>query len=90
VVPGGIDLGGSSSLNLLVGDGDRLLELEVRVGHDAVMDSWERPAAAMGLPARTHDLLGTVEAGEAGRRPRFANHLEPAGVLARDAFARPG
>ena len=134
VVPGGIDLGGSSSLNLLVGDGDRryvarahrphvtperlgavqlargvlaaggvpaappvptrqgapwasvggrLLEVEAWVDHDAVMDSWERLAAAMGLLARTHDLLRAVEAGEAGRRPRFANHLEPADVLAR-------
>ncbi|HYN17545.1 MAG TPA: phosphotransferase [Actinomycetes bacterium] len=133
-VPGGNDLGGSSSLNLLVGDGDRryvarahrphvtperlgaiqlargalaaggvpaappvptrqgapwagvggrLLEVEAWVDHDAVMDSWERLAAAMGLLARTHDLLGGVDAGEAGRRPRFANHLEPADMLAR-------
>jgi hypothetical protein len=29
VVPGGIDLGGSSSLNLLVGDGDRGLEVRL-------------------------------------------------------------
>jgi Ser/Thr protein kinase RdoA (MazF antagonist) len=133
VVPGGIDLGGSSSLNLLVSDGDRryvarvhrphvtperlgaiqlargalaaggvpaippvptrqgapwasvggrLLEVEAWVDHDAVMDSWERLAAAMGLLARAHDLLGGVETGDAGRRPRFANHLEPADVLA--------
>jgi ATP-dependent Clp protease adaptor protein ClpS len=82
VVHGGSDLGGSSSLNLLVGDGGRLLEVEAWVDHDAVMDSWERLAAAMGLLARTHDLLRAVEAGEAGRRPRFANHLEPADVLA--------
>ena len=82
MVHGGSDLGGSSSLNLLVGDGGRLLEVEAWVDHDAVMDSWERLAAAMGLLARTHDLLRAVEAGEAGRRPRFANHLEPADVLA--------
>jgi homoserine kinase type II len=130
---GGIDLGGSSSLNLLANDGDRryvirvhrrhvtperlgaihqvrgalaaggvptatpvptlrgapwaslggrLLEVEAWIDHDAAMDSWARLDAAIGLLARAHDLMRSVEAGEAGRHPRFANHLEPADVLA--------
>jgi homoserine kinase type II len=129
---GWVDLGGSSSLNLLIGSGDgrlvvrvhrahvtperlaaihrarnallaggvpcarlvptlrgapwasfqgRLLEVEAHVEHDAVMDSWERLEAGMPLLARVHDLLRTVEVGAAGRRPRFANHLEPADVM---------
>ena len=126
-----VDLGGSSSLNLLVGDTggryvvrvhrphvtperlsaihqarhvllaggvpcsppvptlqgapwvslqDRLVEVEAYVDHDAVMDSWERLRVGMSLLAQTHNLLGQVEVGEAGRRPGFANHLEPADV----------
>jgi len=126
-----VDLGGSSSLNLLVGDTDRrcvvrvhrphvtperlgaihqargvllaggvpcaalvptlqgapwvsvegrLVEVEAYVDHDAVMDSWQRLEAGIGLLALTHNLLRHVEVGEAGRRPRFANHLEPIDV----------
>jgi homoserine kinase type II len=126
-----VDLGGSSSLNLLVGDGDhgcvvrvhrpyvtperlgavhqaraallaggvpcappvatlrdapwirvqgRLVEVEAFVGHDAVMDSWERLEVGMALLARTHNLLQHVQVGKEGRRPRFANHLDPADV----------
>jgi Ser/Thr protein kinase RdoA (MazF antagonist) len=129
----GIDLGGSSSLNLLVGDTERryvvrvhrphvgpgrlgaihqargvlrsggvpcspvirtldgepwvgfqgrLVEVEAYVDHDAVMDSWERVEVGMALLARTHNLLGRVEVGEEGRRPRFANHIEPVDVRA--------
>jgi Ser/Thr protein kinase RdoA (MazF antagonist) len=128
-----VDLGGSSSLNLLVGDGDRryvvrvhrphvtterlgalhqvrqvllagavpcatsittrqgepwvilagrLVEVEAYVDHDAVMDAWERLEVGMALLARTHNLLRQVRVGEAGRRPRFANHIEPADVQA--------
>jgi Ser/Thr protein kinase RdoA (MazF antagonist) len=62
--------------------GDRLLELEAYADHDAVMDSWERLETGMGLLARVHDLLRGVDTGRAGRRPPFANHLEPADVLA--------
>jgi Ser/Thr protein kinase RdoA (MazF antagonist) len=128
-----VDLGGSSSLNLLVGDADRryvvrvhrphvtperlsaihqarrallaggvpcvppvptlggaawvhlegrLVEVEAYVDHDAVMDSWQRLEAGMALQAKTHNLLRQLEIGEEGRRPRFANHLEPAEVTA--------
>jgi Ser/Thr protein kinase RdoA (MazF antagonist) len=124
-----VDLGGSSSLNLLVGDVDRryvvrvhrphvtperlgaihqarrallaggvpcalpvptrqgaawarfegrLVEVEAYVDHDAVMDSWPRLEAGMALLAPIHNLLRPLEVGEDGRRPRFANHLEPA------------
>jgi Ser/Thr protein kinase RdoA (MazF antagonist) len=126
-----VDLGGSSSLNLLVGDAagryvarvhrpsvtaerlgaihqarrallvggvpcapplptrqgaawvklaGRLVEVEAYVSHDAVMDSWQRLEAGMGLLAHTHNLLRQVRVGQEGRRPRFANHLEPADV----------
>jgi Ser/Thr protein kinase RdoA (MazF antagonist) len=128
-----VDLGGSSSLNLLVGDADRryvvrvhrpyvtvgrlgaihqarrallaggvpcalpdvtrqgegwatfegrLVEVEAYVNHDAVMDSWERLEVGMALLAQVHNLLRDLEVGEEGRRPRFANHLEPADVVA--------
>jgi Ser/Thr protein kinase RdoA (MazF antagonist) len=128
-----VDLGGSSSLNLLVGDADRrcvvrvhrphvtperlgaihqargvllaggvpcappvptlegapwvrlqgrLVEVEAYVDHDAVMDSWPRLEVGMALLAQTHNLLRHMQVGEEGRRPRFANHLEPAEVAA--------
>jgi Ser/Thr protein kinase RdoA (MazF antagonist) len=130
---GAVDLGGSSSLNLLVGDADRryvvrvhrphvtperlgaihqarrallaggvpcappvptlqdeawvylegrLVEVEAHVDHDAVMDSWRRLEAGMALLAHIHNLLRHLEVGEEGRRPRLANHLEPADVAA--------
>jgi hypothetical protein len=126
-----VDLGGSSSLNLLVGDAERsyvvrvhrphvsperlgaihqarrallvggvpcappvptlqgaawvkfegrLVEVEAYVDHDAVMDSWQRLEAGMALLAHAHNLLRSLEVGEEGRRPRFANHLAPADV----------
>ena len=121
-----VDLGGSSSLNLLVGGTDgryvvrvhrphvtpgrlgaihqarrtllvggvpcaspeptrqaqpwaafegRLVEVEAYVDHDAVMDSWQRLEVGMEVLAQVHNLLGDLEVGEEGRRPRFANHL---------------
>jgi Ser/Thr protein kinase RdoA (MazF antagonist) len=131
-----VDLGGSSSLNLLLGDGDRryvvrvhrrhvtterlaaihqargallaggvpcapvvatrrgapwvsvqgrLVEVEPYVDHDAVMDSWQRLEVGIALLAQAHGLLRHAEVAEASRRPRFANHLEPAEVQARTA-----
>lgn len=50
------------------------------VDHDAVMNSWPRLESGMGLLAQLHNLLRHLEVGEVGRRPRFANHLEPAAV----------
>jgi homoserine kinase type II len=58
----------------------RLVEVEAYVAHDAVLDSWQRLEAGMGLLARAHNLLRPLQVGEARRRPRFANHLEPAEV----------
>jgi Ser/Thr protein kinase RdoA (MazF antagonist) len=58
----------------------RLVEVEVYVDYDAVMDSWQRLEVGMALLARVHNLLRELEVGEEGRRPRFANHLEPADV----------
>jgi homoserine kinase type II len=58
----------------------RLVEVEAYVNHDAVMDSWPRLKAGVGLLAHTHNLLRQVQVGQEGRRPRFANHLEPADV----------
>jgi Ser/Thr protein kinase RdoA (MazF antagonist) len=128
-----VDLGGSSSLNLLLADADRrvvvrvhrahvtrgrlaavhqarrallaggvpcappvatlqgeawvsfegrLMEVEAYVDHDAVMDSWQRLDAGMALLAHAHNQLRHLEVGAQGRRPRFANHLEPADVAA--------
>jgi Ser/Thr protein kinase RdoA (MazF antagonist) len=59
-----------------------LVEVEAYVDHDAVMDSWERLEVGMTLLAQAHNLLRQVEVGEAGRWPRFANHLEPGEVAA--------
>jgi len=63
-----------------VGLEGRLVEVEAYVDHDAVMDSWPRLELGMALLAQAHNLLGRLEVGEEGRRPRFANHLEPAEV----------
>jgi homoserine kinase type II len=60
----------------------RLVEVEAYVDHDAALDSWPRLQVGMALLARTHDLLRQVRTAEEGRRPRFANHLEPAEVAA--------
>jgi Ser/Thr protein kinase RdoA (MazF antagonist) len=126
-----VDLGGSSSLNLLVGDADRryvarihrphltpqrldaihqarrallvggvpcappvptrqgapwasfegrLVEVEAYVDHDAAMDCWQRLSVGLALLAHTHNLLRPLEVGQEGRRPQFANHLEPVDV----------
>jgi hypothetical protein len=58
-----------------------LVAVEVYVDHDAVMDSWQRLEAGMALLAQVHNLLRDLEVGQEGRRPRFANHLEPAEVV---------
>jgi homoserine kinase type II len=58
----------------------RLVEVEAYVDHDAVMDSWERLEVGMALLAQTHNLLRYMEVGAEGRRPWFANHLDPADV----------
>jgi Ser/Thr protein kinase RdoA (MazF antagonist) len=58
----------------------RLVEVEAYVAHDAVMDAWQRLEIGMALLAHTHNLLRHLKIGEAGRRPRFANHLEPVEV----------
>jgi Ser/Thr protein kinase RdoA (MazF antagonist) len=58
----------------------RLLEVEAYVDHDAVMDSWQRLGAGIVLLAQTHNLLRHLEVGEQGRRPRFANQLDPVDV----------
>ena len=60
----------------------RLVEVEAWVDHDSVMDSWPRLEAGMGLLAQVHNRLRALEAGEEGRRPRFANHLASVELLA--------
>jgi Ser/Thr protein kinase RdoA (MazF antagonist) len=60
----------------------RLIEVEAYVDHDAVMDSWQRLEAGLGLLAQVHNRLRGLEVGEEGRRPRFTNHLAPVDLLA--------
>jgi homoserine kinase type II len=60
----------------------RLVEVEGYVDHDAAMDSWERLDAGIALLGRTHAVLRGVETGAPGRRAPFANHVEPAEVVA--------
>ncbi len=66
--------------------GGRRLEVERFVEHDAIMDSWGRLEAGLPLLGRIHTLLQAVQVSAEGRRPLFANHLEPA--QARAATAR--
>jgi homoserine kinase type II len=66
--------------------GGRLVEVERYVDHDARMDSWDRLQAGLPLLGRIHTLLQPVQASAEGRRPLFANYLDPA--CARSATAR--
>jgi Ser/Thr protein kinase RdoA (MazF antagonist) len=131
---GAVDLGGSSSLNLLVRDelrryvvrvyrryvtearlGDihlarrelsargvpcpavvptrdgrpwmvlngRLVEVEPYVDRDADMDSWERLETALPILGQIHSILRDVQVGPDGKKPLFANHIEPQEALDR-------
>lgn len=64
----------------IVSDG-RLVEVERHVGHDAEMDDWERLEAGMPVLGRIHTVLRSVAVGPEGRKPLFANHIEPDDVL---------
>jgi homoserine kinase type II len=59
----------------------RLAEVEYYVEHDANMDSWERLESALPILGRIHSVLQDVEIGLDGKRPLFANHIEPHDVL---------
>lgn len=61
--------------------GDRLVEVEPYVEHDAKMDSWERLEAGLPLLGRIHTLLRPLELGKDGREAPAANHIEPRDVL---------
>jgi Ser/Thr protein kinase RdoA (MazF antagonist) len=129
-----IDLGGSSSLNLLVGSGDdrrvlrvyrrhmtagrlrdihlarrelsaagvpcpdliptrsgqpwllfegRLVEVERYVERDADMKSWERLELGLPILGRIHTIFRSLEVGEDGKSPLFANHIESSEVMDR-------
>jgi Ser/Thr protein kinase RdoA (MazF antagonist) len=58
--------------------GGRLIEVELYVDHDARMDSWDRLQAGLPMLGRIHSLLQPIEVSAEGRRPLFANYLEPA------------
>jgi homoserine kinase type II len=129
-----IDLGGSSSLNLLVGSGHdrsvlrvyrrsmtagrlreihlarrelsaagvpcpnliptrggqpwilfegRLVEVERYVERDADMNSWERLESGLPILGRIHTIFRTLEVGDDGKTPIFANHIESSDVIDR-------
>lgn len=129
-----VDLGGSSSLNLLVGSGDdrcvlrvyrrhmtagrlrdihlarrelsaagvpcpdviptrdgkpwllfegRLVEVERYVERDADMKSWELLELGLPILGRIHAVFRTLEVGEDGKNPLFANHIESSAVMDR-------
>ncbi len=61
---------------------DRLVEMERYVEHDAEMDSWERLQAGLPWLGRIHTLLRSLDVGDEGRSPIFANHIEPQDTLA--------
>src|SRR5262249_54433903 len=60
----------------------RLVEVERFVEADCAMDSW--PRLERGLPwlGRIHSLLRGVTVAREGKRPLFANHIEPFDTLA--------
>jgi len=66
--------------------GGRLVEVERFVDHDATMDSWDRLHVGLPLLGRIHSALQPVRVSVEGRRPLFANYLDPA--LASAATAR--
>ncbi len=59
----------------------RLVEVEAYVEHTANMDSWERLEIALPMLGRIHTILQDVEIGSDGKRPLFANHIEPQDAL---------
>ena len=66
--------------------GGRLVEVELYVDHDAKMDCWGRLQGGLPMLGRIHSLLQPLDVSADGRRPLFANYLEPA--RARSATAQ--
>jgi Ser/Thr protein kinase RdoA (MazF antagonist) len=62
--------------------GDRLVEVERFIPHDAAMNTPHRLARGLPLLGRIHALLAGLEVSPAGRAAEFANHIEPGHVLA--------
>jgi Ser/Thr protein kinase RdoA (MazF antagonist) len=60
----------------------RLVEVELCVERDSAMDSWERLEGGLPWLGRIHSLLRGVTVAPEGRKPLFANHIEPFDVLA--------
>ena len=60
----------------------QLMEVERYVEHDANMNSWPRLETGLPYLGRTHSVLRGIRVSPAGRRPRFANHIEPQEALA--------
>src|SRR5207249_2044273 len=57
--------------------GDRLVEVEPYIVHNAKMDSWERLEAGLRLLGRLHDLLKDFSVSQAGREAPAANAIAP-------------
>jgi Ser/Thr protein kinase RdoA (MazF antagonist) len=68
-------------------EGSRLVEVEHFVDHDAKMDAWDRLQAGLPLLGRIHTVLAPIRVSADGRRPRFANYLDPAQTVAATALA---
>ncbi len=61
--------------------GDRLVEVERFIPHDAAMNTPHRLARGLPLLGRIHARLADMEVSPAGRAAEFANHIEPGRVL---------
>ena len=61
--------------------GDRLVEVEDFVEHDADMDSWERLEIGLPVLGHMHSLMQKFDAPQAARNPRFANYLDGSHVV---------
>jgi homoserine kinase type II len=59
----------------------RLVEVEFYVEHNAIMDTRERLQTALPMLGSIPTLLQDVNVGPDGKRPLFANHIEPQDVL---------
>jgi Ser/Thr protein kinase RdoA (MazF antagonist) len=61
--------------------GNRLVEVERYVEHDADMDSWACLETALPILGRIHAVLRNVDVGPEGKTPLFANHIDPQRAL---------
>ena len=63
--------------------GNRLVEVERFVGHDAGMNRWERLKVGMPVLGRIHSTLWNLSDAEAAKSPKFVNYVSASEALDR-------